>query len=163
MTKKEPLAPFLFSSFPYRFNLVDSGSNAALGVPCAGANPYLGIVNTMTINWILLIIGGLFETGFAISLGKAQQASGKSLVLWLSLFIVCVAISMYLLFKAMGGEKAIPVGTAYAVWGAIGAVGTVTAGIVWFQEPVTFWRMFFLSTLVISVIGLQVVSSTPSI
>lgn len=114
----------------------------------------------MTINWILLIIGGLFETGFAISLGKAQQAAGKHLVFWLSLFTICVAISMYLLFKAMGGEKAIPVGTAYAVWGAIGAVGTVIAGILWFQEPVTFWRMFFLSTLVISVVGLQVVSSS---
>lgn len=113
----------------------------------------------MSINWILLIIGGFFETGFAISLGKAQQVTGKPLVFWLSLFVVCVAVSMYLLFKAMGGEKAIPVGTAYAVWGAIGAVGTVIAGIVWFQEPVTFWRMFFLSTLVISVIGLQVVSS----
>ncbi|KAA3639948.1 MAG: hypothetical protein DWP95_09460 [Proteobacteria bacterium] len=66
---------------------------------------------------------------------------------------------MYLLFKAMGGEKAIPVGTAYAVWGAIGAIGTVSAGIIIFKEPVTFWRMFFLCTLIISVIGLQVVSS----
>ncbi len=59
----------------------------------------------------------------------------------------------------MGGPKAIPVGTAYAVWGAIGAIGTVVMGIVLFKEPVTFWRMFFLSTLVFSVIGLQVVSS----
>lgn len=113
----------------------------------------------MSINWILLIIGGLFETAFAVSLGKAQQVTGKPLLFWLGLFAVCVVISMYLLFKAMGGEKAIPVGTAYAVWGAIGAVGTVTAGIILFQEPVTFWRMFFLSTLVISVVGLQVVSS----
>lgn len=114
----------------------------------------------MSINWILLVIGGFFETGFAISLGKAQQVSGKSLAFWLTMFAICVAISMYLLFKAMGGEKAIPVGTAYAVWGAIGAVGTVIAGIIWFQEPVTFWRMFFTSTLVISVVGLQIVSST---
>ena len=66
---------------------------------------------------------------------------------------------MYLLFKAMGGEHAIPVGTAYAVWGAIGAIGTVIAGILLFKEPVTFWRMFFLTTLVISVVGLQTVSS----
>ncbi|MEO6682300.1 MAG: multidrug efflux SMR transporter [Ginsengibacter sp.] len=114
----------------------------------------------MTINWILLIIGGLFETGFAISLGKAQQTEGKEMGWWLLSFAICVSISMYLLYKAMGGEKAIPVGTAYAVWGAIGAIGTVTAGIFLFQEPVTFWRMFFLTTLVISVIGLQVVSST---
>lgn len=113
----------------------------------------------MSINWILLIVGGLFETGFAISLGKAQQSSGKELWIWLISFAICVCVSMFLLFKAMGGERAIPVGTAYAVWGAIGAVGTVIMGIILFKEPVTFWRMFFLSTLVISVIGLQVVSN----
>lgn len=113
----------------------------------------------MSINWILLIIGGFFETGFVISLGKAQQTSGKEMGMWLGIFAVCVSLSMYLLFKAMGGDKAIPVGTAYAVWGAIGATGTIIAGILLFKEPVTFWRMFFLTTLVISVIGLQVVSS----
>lgn len=105
------------------------------------------------------MVGGLFETGFAISLGKAQQSSGKQMSFWLLMFLLCVSISMYLLFKAMGGDKAIPVGTAYAVWGAIGAIGTVVVGIVLFQEPITFWRMFFLSNLVISVIGLQLVSS----
>lgn len=113
----------------------------------------------MNINWIILIIGGLFETGFAVSLGKAQHTSGKEMWLWLLSFIVCVSVSMYLLFKAMGGDNPIPVGTAYAVWGAIGAVGTVIAGILLFKEPVTFWRMFFISTLVISVIGLQTVST----
>lgn len=112
----------------------------------------------ISINWILLIIGGLFETGFAISLGKAQQSSGKELVLWLISFAICVSISMFLLFKAMGGEKAIPVGTAYAVWGAIGAVGTVISGIILFKEPASFWRLFFLSTLVISIVGIQMVS-----
>ncbi len=113
----------------------------------------------MSINWILLIIGGLFETGFALSLGKAQQTSGKAMWLWLANFLVCVSISMYFLFKAMGGAKPIPVGTAYAVWGAIGAFGTVVGGIVLFQEPVTLWRLFFLTTLVLSVVGLQVVGS----
>lgn len=113
----------------------------------------------MSFNWIILFIGGVFETGFAISLGKAQETSDKSQTIWLASFAVCVAISMFLLFKAMGGEKAIPVGTAYAVWGAIGAIGTVIAGIFLFNEPVTFWRMFFLSTLVMSVIGLQLVSA----
>lgn len=113
----------------------------------------------MSINWIFLIVGGLFETGFAISLGKAQHSSGKELWLWLLSFAICVSISMLLLFKAMGGDKAIPVGTAYAVWGAIGAVGTVVMGIILFKEPVTLWRMFFLATLIASVIGLQIVSS----
>lgn len=113
----------------------------------------------MSINWILLIIGGFFETGFAVSLGKAQQTSGKEMWMWLALFVVCVSISMFLLFKAMGGEKPIPVGTAYAVWGAIGAIGTVVSGIIFFNEAITFWRMFFLTMLIISVVGLQVVSS----
>lgn len=112
----------------------------------------------MNNNWILLIIGGIFETGFAVSLGKAQQSSGRDYWLWLISFAICVAISMFLLYKAMGGEKAIPVGTAYAVWGAIGAIGTVVMGILLFKEPVTFWRMFFLTTLIISVVGLQMVS-----
>lgn len=110
------------------------------------------------MNWIFLIIGGLFETGFAISLGKAQESSGKEFVFWLLSFAICVSISMYLLFRAMGGNQAIPVGTAYAVWGAIGAVGTVVSGIIIFKEPITFWRIFFLSTLVISIIGLKFVS-----
>lgn len=115
----------------------------------------------MSLNWLLLIIGGIFETGFAISLGKAQIASGKDMWLWLISFIICVSISMLLLFKSMGGENAIPVGTAYAVWGAIGAIGTVIMGIIIFKEPVTFWRLFFLTTLVLSVVGLQIVSSSP--
>lgn len=112
----------------------------------------------MSINWIMLIIGGLFETGFAISLGKAQASSGKELWLWLITFGICVSVSMFLLFKAMGGENPIPVGTAYAVWGAIGAIGTVIGGILLFGEAITFWRLFFLVTLVISIVGLQLVS-----
>lgn len=112
----------------------------------------------MTINWILLILGGLFEAGFATSLGKVQETTGTTAWLWFFSFIINVSISMYFLYKAMGGPNAIPVGTAYAVWGATGAIGTVVAGIFIFKEPVTFWRMFFLTTLVASVVGLQLVS-----
>lgn len=112
----------------------------------------------MNTNWIILIIGGLFEVGFATSMGKMQHSAGKEIWIWLFFFILSVSLSMFLLYKAMGGENPIPVGTAYAVWGAIGAVGTVVMGIILFKEPVTFWRLFFLSTLVISIIGLQLVS-----
>lgn len=115
----------------------------------------------MTINWLLLIIGGLFETGFALSLGKAQQSEGKETALWLLSFAVCVTLSMYLLYKSMGGSNGIAVGTAYAVWTGIGAVGSVVTGILIFKEPVTFWRMFFLFTLIVSVAGLQVTSQHP--
>lgn len=68
----------------------------------------------MSINWILLIIGGVFEAGFAVSLGKAQNTLGKEKWMWLASFIVCVSISMYLLYRSMGGSRPIPVGTAYA-------------------------------------------------
>lgn len=110
------------------------------------------------LNWLLLILGGVFETGFAISLGKAQESSGSTFWLWMLSFVLCVSISMFFLYKAMGGPQAIPVGTAYAVWGAIGAIGTVILGVILFDEPINFWRVFFLVTLVISIVGLQVVS-----
>ena len=112
----------------------------------------------MSINCILLIIGGVFEAGFAVSLGKAQNTMGKEKWMWLASFIVCVSISMYLLYRAMGGSRPIPVGTAYAVWAGIGAVCSVVFGIFIFSEPVTVWRMVFLSTLIISLVGLQIVT-----
>lgn len=112
----------------------------------------------MNINWLYLIIGGIFESGFAISLGKAQGSTGNTKLLWLLSFAVSVSLSMYLLYLSMGGEKPIPTGTAYAVWAGIGAVFTVIFGIIIFSEPITFWRMLFLTTLVISLVGLQVVS-----
>ena len=112
----------------------------------------------MSINWILLIIGGVFEAGFAVSLGKAQDYIGKEKWMWLASFAICVSISMFLLYRSMGGARPIPVGTAYAVWAGIGAVCSVVFGIFIFSEPVTVWRMVFLSTLIISLVGLQVVT-----
>lgn len=112
----------------------------------------------MSINWILLIIGGLFEAGFAVSLGKAQNTMGKEKWLWLASFVICVSTSMYLLYRSMGGARPIPVGTAYAVWAGIGAVCSVVFGIFIFSEPVTVWRMVFLSTLIVSLVGLQIVT-----
>lgn len=112
----------------------------------------------MSINWILLVIGGLFEAGFAVSLGKAQDTMGKERWMWLASFVICVSISMYLLYRSMGGARPIPVGTAYAVWAGIGAVCSVVFGIFIFSEPVTVWRMVFLSTLIVSLVGLQIVT-----
>ena len=108
------------------------------------------------MNWILLIIAGLFEIGFATCLGKAREASGNTATLWMVGFFVCLSISMTLLYKA---TLTLPIGTAYAVWTGIGAVGTVIIGLWLFQEPADFWRLFFLCTLIASIIGLKVVSS----
>lgn len=108
------------------------------------------------MNWILLVIAGLFEVGFASCLGKAKETSGIASAYWMAGFFVCLSISMILLYKA---TQVLPIGTAYAVWTGIGAVGTVLIGIFIFKEPATFWRIFFLSTLIASIIGLKFVSS----
>ena len=107
------------------------------------------------MNWILLIIAGLFEVGFAACLGKARE-SGSNTALWMTGFFVCLAISMFLLYKA---TQTLPIGTAYAVWTGIGAVGTVLMGIIFFKEPADFWRLFFITMLIGSIIGLKTVSS----
>jgi quaternary ammonium compound-resistance protein SugE len=107
------------------------------------------------MNWILLIIAGLFEVAFASCLGKAKEASGNAAYWWYAGFIVTLSMSMILLVKV---TKTVPIGTAYAVWTGVGAVGTVIVGITVFKEPATFWRLFFITTLIGSIIGLKAVS-----
>ncbi len=107
------------------------------------------------MNWIILIIAGFFESGFAFSLGKMKGATGTEYYLWGAGFLVCLILSMVLLAKAV---QTLPIGTAYPVWTGIGAVGTVILGIVFFHEPATFARLFFITTLIASVIGLKWVS-----
>jgi len=107
------------------------------------------------MNWIILILAGLFEVGFAFCLGKMKVTSGNISTLWLIGFLVSLTLSMILLYKA---TQTLPIGTAYAVWTGIGAVGTVLLGILVFKEPAHFWRLFFLSTLIISLVGLKFVS-----
>ena len=108
------------------------------------------------MNWLLLIIAGLFEVAFAACLGKAKESTGIETTYLYVGFLVCLAISMLLLVKV---TQQLPIGTAYAVWTGIGAVGTVLVGIFIFKEPATFWRLFFISTLIASIIGLKVVSN----
>ena len=108
------------------------------------------------MNWILLVIAGLFEVAFAFCLGKAKFSTGVTSTYWLIGFLVALTCSMALLYKA---TQTLPIGTAYAVWTGIGAIGTVLLGIFFFKEPATFWRIFFLSTLIMSLIGLKFVSN----
>lgn len=108
------------------------------------------------MNWIILVIAGLFEVGFTFSLGKAKEVSGTTAsYMWYGIFAICLVVSMFLLIHAV---KTIPMGTAYAVWTGIGAVGTVLMGILFFHEPVDFWRLFFVTTLICSVVGLKFVA-----
>ncbi|UUV21834.1 DMT family transporter [Paenimyroides aestuarii] len=108
------------------------------------------------MNWILLIIGGLFEVAFTYCIGRAHTAAGTEKYAWYLGFLISVSISMALLIKA---SKTLPLGTAYAVWSGIGAVGSVTMGILFFKEPADFWRMFFIFTLIGSIVGLKMVSA----
>lgn len=72
-----------------------------------------------------------------------------------SKMIITLGISMTLLIKA---TQTLPIGTAYAVWTGIGAVGTVLVGIFVFKEPTTFLRLLFLTRLIMSIVGLKSVS-----
>lgn len=103
--------------------------------------------------WFILILAGLFEVAFTFCLGKAKEVSGMAAAWWYAGFFVAVSVSMLLLMRAI---KDLPIGTAYAVWTGIGAVGTVLVGILVFREPATFWRLFFMSTLILSIIGLKI-------
>lgn len=107
------------------------------------------------MNWIVLVIAGLFEAAFAFCLGKAKETTGNDMLLWYSGFVVALLISMALLIKA---TQTLPIGSAYAVWTGIGAVGTVLLGIFIFREPAGFLRLFFLVTLIASIVGLKIVS-----
>lgn len=99
--------------------------------------------------WVLLIIAGLLETGWAIGL---KYTDGFRKPVPSILTALAIAASMVLLAWA---ARTLPIGTAYAVWVGIGTVGAVTLGMILFQEPVTPSRIFFLVLLLVSLIGLK--------
>ncbi len=92
--------------------------------------------------WFWLIVGGLFEVGFTTSL---RHVEGFRNLPWTLAFLVSVAISMALLEYA---SRTIPMGTAYAVWGGIGAVGTVIVGMGFYDEPATTLRLLLILGIV---------------
>lgn len=106
------------------------------------------------MDWIILIVAGLFETAFAFCLGKMNEVKGRCRRFWATGFAVCLAVSMWLLAVSV---QTLPIGTAYPVWTGIGAVGTVALGIVCFHERVSFARIFFMVTLIASIVGLKIV------
>jgi len=112
--------------------------------------------NIRSMSWLILIVAGLFEVAFAFCLGKAKASTGVAEILWMVGFLATLSISMFLLYKAV---QVLPIGTSYAVWTGIGAVGTVIVGIIFFNEPADFWRVFFISTLILSIVGLRTVSA----
>jgi quaternary ammonium compound-resistance protein SugE len=99
--------------------------------------------------WILLIIGGLFEVGFTTCL---RFVDGFRNIPWTLGFLASVTLSMGLLEVA---SRSIPLGTAYAVWTGIGALGTVAVGIIWFGEPATTVRLLLILGVVACIAGLK--------
>ena len=102
------------------------------------------------MTWFLLVIAGLLEVGWAIGLKYTEGFTrpGPSIAT-----IACMIVSIVLLATAL---KTIPVGTGYAVWTGIGAVGTVIAGIVFLNEPAEAKRLFCIALILAGIIGLKV-------
>ncbi len=105
------------------------------------------------MSWILLVVAGLLETGWAIGL-KYTQGFTKPIPSVLT--IAGIAGSMYLLAVA---ARTIPIGTAYAVWVGIGTFGAIVLGMVLLDEPVNAGRIFFLALLMVSIVGLKITAS----
>ncbi|MBU3076855.1 DMT family transporter [Sphingomonas quercus] len=102
--------------------------------------------------WMLLIIGGLFEVGFTTCL---RFVDGFRNIPWTLGFLGSVSLSMGLLELA---SRTIPMGTAYAVWGGIGAVGTVIVGIAAFGEPASALRVALILVVVLAIGGLKLLA-----
>ena len=106
--------------------------------------------------WILLIIAGLFEIGWPLGFKLASMHS-KYFIWFIGLSILSMGLSGYFLYLA---QKSIPIGTAYVIWtgiGAIGAIGTVLLGILFFHDSANIFRLLFLSLIVIGIVGLKLV------
>ncbi len=99
--------------------------------------------------WIVLVVAGLFEIGWAIGLKYTDGFTR----LWPSVgTVLAMIVSLGLLGVAM---KSLPVGTSYAVWVGVGAVGTAILGIVLLGEPVTAGRLFSLALIIAGIVGLK--------
>lgn len=101
------------------------------------------------IEWVYLIVAGILEPCWVLALGKSEKFRNLK---WTVATIVLLAASMYLLSLSL---NVIPIGTAYAIWTGIGAIGTLVAGIILYREPVTWMRMLFIALIVIGIVGIK--------
>jgi quaternary ammonium compound-resistance protein SugE len=104
------------------------------------------------MGWIYLLIAGVIEVGFTTAL---RYSEGFTKMVPTALVLILAGISFYFVARS---TEAIPLGTAYAVWGAIGSAGTVLVGIFAFQEPVEMPRLVLLGIIIAAVVGLKLVS-----
>lgn len=101
------------------------------------------------MSWIILFFAGLFEVGWAVGL---KYTDGFSRLIPTALTIAAMAVSLGLLGLAM---KELPLGTAYAIWTGVGAVGTVIAGIILFGESMALFRLASVALIIAGLIGLK--------
>ncbi|GAU07483.1 quaternary ammonium compound efflux SMR transporter SugE [Desulfoplanes formicivorans] len=104
------------------------------------------------MNWTILVLAGLFETGWAIGLKFTHGFTRLWPTVWT---ILAMVVSLWLLGIAV---KSLPVGTAYTVWVGVGAIGTVILGIMLFGEPANIGRLISIGLIVAGIIGLKVAS-----
>jgi len=104
------------------------------------------------MNWFILFIAGLFETAWAIGM---KYADGFTKIYPTVFTFTAMALSVFLLSVSI---KTLPVGTAYAVWTGIGAVGTAILGIILFGESKDFARLFFIFLIIVGIVGLKIFS-----
>lgn len=100
--------------------------------------------------WMYLILAGIFEIGWPLGLKISQTGNYK--VSGIVLAVISMAVSGFFLWQA---QKTIPIGTAYAVWTGIGAVGTFFIGILFFSDPAGFWRILSAMLIVMGVVGMK--------
>ncbi len=101
------------------------------------------------IAWVYLVLAGFFEIAFTIALKLSDDFTK---IRWVVVFVISSAVSFYFLSKSLAK---IPIGTAYLIWSGIGGVGTVLVGIMFFNEPTTPLRLFFMALIIIAMIGLK--------
>lgn len=104
------------------------------------------------MGWIYLLLAGISEIIFTTALKSSENFTKLTPTI---AFTISVVTSFWFLTKAM---ETIPLGTAYGVWTGIGVSGTVIIGLIFFKDPSGFWRLFFLATLIMSIIGLKFAS-----
>jgi quaternary ammonium compound-resistance protein SugE len=102
------------------------------------------------MNWIYLVIAGVFEIGWPLGLKLSQQMPSKAPGIILA--VISMSLSGLFLWIA---QKSIPIGTAYAVWTGIGAVGTLLVGIIYFGDSAGLWRMLSALLIVTGIVGLR--------
>lgn len=102
------------------------------------------------MGWIYLIVAGMFEIGWPLGFKISQTMPSK--VTGLTLAVISMAASGFFLWMA---QKTIPIGTAYAVWTGIGAVGTLTIGILYFGDSASTWRLASAFLIIVGIVGLK--------